>query len=424
LFFELRRCPHRAGPLGYLWGMHPIETPEYTAYLHAGKEQSLLRRHPWVFSGAIRDMRKGEERRVQPPDGARIRVCSKNGEVLGTGHYQKGSIAIRMIAFGDTPTQQSFWNQRLAQAWQYRNALGLTQSNHTNAFRLIHAEGDGLPGLIADFYNGTLVLQCHTLGMYQSLQNILEAAQNALGARLTAVYDKSADVLGKHLQEPIRNRLLWGTSGDGEVLENGHRFKVDWVEGQKTGFFLDQRDNRSLLGKFAQGRSVLNTFCYSGGFSVYAHAAGAKRVVSVDVSKPAIALTDENIALNPGPGLHESHATDVFKYLEQHTETFDVVVLDPPAFAKHLSARHQALQGYKRLNALALQRMPAGSFLFTFSCSQVVDRNLFEGAVLSAAIQANRQVRIVHHLSQPADHAPSLFHPEGHYLKGLVLYVE
>jgi 23S rRNA (cytosine1962-C5)-methyltransferase len=260
--------------------------------------------------------------------------------------------------------------------------------------------------------------------MYQSLPNILEAAQNALGARLTAVYDKSADVLGKHLQEPIRNRLLWGTPGDGEVLENGHRFKVDWVEGQKTGFFLDQRDNRSLLGKFAQGRSMLNTFCYSGGFSVYAHAAGAKRVVSVDVSKPAIALTDENIALNPGPGLYESHAADVFKYLEQHTETFDVVVLDPPAFAKHLSARHQALQGYKRLNALALQRMPAGSFLFTFSCSQVVDRNLFEGAVLSAAIQANRQVRIVHHLSQPADHAPSLFHPEGHYLKGLVLYVE
>ncbi|RFP64892.1 class I SAM-dependent rRNA methyltransferase [Hymenobacter lapidiphilus] len=393
-----------------------------TITLKPGKDQSLRRRHPWVFSGAIGRM-EGEV-----TEGTPVTVRASNGEVLGVGHYAPGSIAVRLLDFG--PDAQlpdaAFWENRLRNAYQLRQGLGLTGTGNTDVYRLTHAEGDGVPGLIIDVYGDTAVVQTHSAGMYQS-RPLIAAALQAVIPGLRAIYDKSAETVPAKAAPGAQNGYLLGESSGQEhvVHENGHPFVVDWETGQKTGFFIDQRDNRSLLARYAPGRRVLNTFCYTGGFSTYALQAGAELVHSVDSSKRAIELTERNAALTGLAHKHEAFAEDVFSFMKQHRdEQYDLIVLDPPAFAKHLSARHNALMGYKRLNAAGISQIAPGGLLFTFSCSQVVSPELFEGAVLAAAIEAGRPARILHRLTQPADHPVSLFHPEGAYLKGLVLAVE
>ena len=387
--------------------------------LNAGKEQSLKRFHPWVFSGAIKKI-QGE---VQ--DGDVVDVYSNQNEYLGTGHYQKGSITVRIFSFEPTAADGEFWRKKLQQAYLFRQQLGFTNNPQTNVYRLVFAEGDGLPGLIIDVYGGTAVIQAHSIGMYRSKNQIAQALQEVYGNNLQAIYDKSAETL--HLQEtdaPLNSYLL----GSGEeaqiVTENHNQFYVDWITGQKTGFFIDQRENRELLAKYAPGKSVLNTFCYTGGFSVYALNAGASLVHSVDSSKKAIELTDRNAALNNAGERHASFAVDTFSFFKNQPQTYDIIILDPPAFAKHHNVRHNAVMGYKRLNAEALKQIKPGGILFTFSCSQAVDRYLFNNTIMAAAIEAGRNIKIMHHLSQPADHPVSIFHPEGEYLKGLVLFVE
>jgi 23S rRNA (cytosine1962-C5)-methyltransferase len=383
------------------------------------KAAALRRRHPWVFSGAIKSTPEGVQ------DGDLVQVVAEDGEVFGAGHFQHGSIMVRMIVFGDTAPDQAFWNQRLQKACDYRSALGLTQRDDLNAYRLIHAEGDGLPGLIIDYYAGTAVVQCHSIGMHRAMEEIVNALRHAMGAQLTAVYDKSAETLPRNYSENLKNAYVWGEGAPTEVLEYGHTFQVDWETGQKTGFFLDQRENRQLLARYAPGKKVLNTFCYTGGFSIYALQAGARQVASVDVSQTAMALTDRNVELgNFGAGLHQSHTQDVMAFLKEAPADYDIVIVDPPAFAKNIKKRHNAVQGYKRLNALALQKVKPGGLLFTFSCSQVVDRALFNNTIVAAAHEAGRNARVMHQLSQPADHPVGIFHPEGEYLKGLVLYVD
>ena len=387
--------------------------------LNAGKEQSLKRFHPWVFSGAIKKI-QGE---VQ--DGDVVDVYSNQNEYLGTGHYQKGSITVRIFSFEPTAADSEFWRKKLQQAYLFRQQLGFTNNPQTNVYRLVFAEGDGLPGLIIDVYGGTAVIQAHSIGMYRSKNQIAQALQEVYGTNLQAIYDKSAETL--HLQEtdaPLNSYLL----GSGEeaqiVTENHNQFYVDWITGQKTGFFIDQRENRELLAKYAPGKSVLNTFCYTGGFSVYALNAGASLVHSVDSSKKAIELTDRNAALNNAGERHASFAVDTFSFFKNQPQTYDIIILDPPAFAKHHNVRHNAVMGYKRLNTEALKQIKPGGILFTFSCSQAVDRYLFNNTIMAAAIEAGRNIKIMHHLSQPADHPVSIFHPEGEYLKGLVLFVE
>ncbi|WBO84090.1 class I SAM-dependent rRNA methyltransferase [Hymenobacter yonginensis] len=389
--------------------------------LKPGKDQSLRRRHPWVFSGAIGRM-QGEV-----TEGEVVTVQASNGEVLGVGHYAPGSIAVRMLDFG-TEAQlpdAAFWEARLRNAYQLRQGLGLTGSGNTDVYRLTHAEGDGLPGLIIDVYGDTAVVQAHSAGMYKARPLIAEALQAVIPG-LRAIYDKSAETVPAKAAPGAQNGYLFGSSSGQEhvVHENGQPFAVDWETGQKTGFFIDQRDNRSLLARYAPGRRVLNTFCYTGGFSSYALQAGAELVHSVDSSKRAIELTERNAALTGLESKHAAYAEDVFSFMKNSQEEYDLIVLDPPAFAKHLSARHNALMGYKRLNAAGIRQIAPGGLLFTFSCSQVVSPELFEGAVLAAAIEAGRPARILHRLTQPADHPVSLFHPEGAYLKGLVLAVE
>jgi 23S rRNA (cytosine1962-C5)-methyltransferase len=379
-----------------------------TITLLKGKEVSLLRRHQWVFSGAI------GKTTAKPTNGAVVRVEAANGKFLGVGHYHDGSIAVRILSFEDQPIDAAFWNQRLAAALLLRNATGLP-SAQTNCFRLVHGEGDGLPGLIIDVYGKAAVVQAHTAAMALAAETISTALQQLKGLTLDTIYLR--DIAGKSA------RFLLGTAAEDVVLENGHTFKVNWVEGQKTGFFLDQRDNRALLAEVAKNRTVLNTFCYTGGFSAYALKAGATKVVSVDVSAKAVALADENVGLNVKSSKnHEAVCTDAFKYLE-HAEGFDLIILDPPAFAKGMKARHQAVQGYKRLNEIAFKRIAPNGILFTFSCSQVVSPELFEKTVFSAAINAGREVRILKRLGHQADHPVSIYHPEGEYLKGLMLYV-
>ena len=388
--------------------------------LKPGKDQSLRRRHPWVFSGAIGRM-QGEV-----TEGEVVTVQAPNGEVLGVGHYAPGSIAVRMLDFGSGAQlpDAAFWEARLRNAYQLRQGLGLTGGN-TDVYRLTHAEGDGLPGLIIDVYGDTAVVQTHSAGMYRARPLIAEALQTVIPG-LRAIYDKSAETVPTKAAPDAQNGYLLGESSGQEhvVHENGMPFVVDWETGQKTGFFIDQRDNRSLLSRYAPGRRVLNTFCYTGGFSSYALQAGAALVHSVDSSKRAIELTERNAALTGLESKHAAYAEDVFSFMKNSQETYDLIVLDPPAFAKHLSARHNALMGYKRLNAAGIRQIAPGGLLFTFSCSQVVSPELFEGAVLAAAIEAGRPARILHRLTQPADHPVSLFHPEGAYLKGLVLAVE
>jgi 23S rRNA (cytosine1962-C5)-methyltransferase len=386
--------------------------------LKKGKEYSIERFHPWIFSGAIQDT-IGEL-----TDGCWVEVLNFKKKVLGAGHYQKGSITVRMLSFNDA-LPHDFWVTKIERALQLRKNAGLP-SGITNAFRLIHGEGDGLPGLVVDFYNGIAVAQAHSVGMHVDRMKIVEGLQQVLKNELQAVYYKSQSTLPGKDRENFSDEYLYGMSAVPHLIhENGNKFFVDWEEGQKTGFFLDQRENRKLLSSFSAGKNVLNTFCYSGGFSIYALASQAALVHSVDASEKAIALTRKNIELNGFSVLENPcFAEDVFEFMKDKKDRYDVIVLDPPAFAKHRDARHQAVKGYQRLNAEAMKMIKPGGIIFTFSCSQVVDKKLFYDTIVSAAIQAGRQIKVLHHLSQAPDHPVSIFHPEGEYLKGLVLYVE
>lgn len=386
--------------------------------LKKGKEISLKRRHHWVFSGAIAEQESDLE------NGALVSVYSRGGEFLGIGHFSNGSIMVRMISFEKSEIDQNFWDEKIQSAFQLRNSLGLADSSHTNVYRLIHGEGDLLPGLIIDFYNGTAVIQCHQIGMHQHLENISIALQNCFGEKLKAIYDKSSETLPKHFGIH-ENKWVYGSPDTDLVQEYGATYRIDWDKGQKTGFFIDQRENRKLLADYSKEKKVLNTFCYSGGFSVLSLLEGAEEVHSVDISAKAIELTEENIKLNPEiKGKHESKVADVVKYIREIGDDYDIIVLDPPAFAKNIKARHNAVQAYKRLNAEALKRIKKGGILFTFSCSQVVDKTLFAHTVTAAAMETGRRTRILHQLSQPADHPINIFHPETEYLKGLVLFVD
>lgn len=387
--------------------------------LKKGKEYSIERFHPWIFSGAI------QKTQGNLTDGYWVKVFSYKNEVLGYGHYQNGSIAVRMLSFDKQEPDENFWVNKLSNAWKVRSNSGLP-NEATNTFRLVHGEGDGLPGLIIDIYDGVAVVQAHDAGMHLDRSEVAKALQTVLGKELKAVYYKSHGTLPGKLRDAQQDEYLFGQAiATHVVVENDNKFLIDWEEGQKTGFFLDQRDNRKLLGYFSKGKKVLNTFCYTGGFSVYALHAGAELVHSVDASEKAIALTRKNLELNGYDSAeHTCFAVDTFDFLKDKQDQYDVIVLDPPAFAKHRDARHQAVKGYQRLNTEAMKKIKPGGIIFTFSCSQVVDRQLFYDTVVSAAIQAARQIKVLHHLSQPADHPVSIFHPEGEYLKGLVLYVE
>ncbi|MEZ4940816.1 MAG: class I SAM-dependent rRNA methyltransferase [Saprospiraceae bacterium] len=390
-------------------------------YLKPGKEMPVLRFHPWVFSGAV-------QRIVgQPTDGDIVDVFSSRNQLLGHGHFHHGSIAVRLLSFGPANLMEhSFWVQKLESAWRVRRAVGLPTTSETNCYRLVHGEGDGLSGLIIDVYGATAVMQCHSIGMHRQRELIAGALQAVLGDSLHAVFDKSKEALPPQYAASVQNTYLLGTpASSAEVVENGVLFQVDWAEGQKTGFFLDQRENRKLLAGYASGKTVLNTFCYTGGFSCYALRAGASLVHSVDVSAKAMALTEKNVHLNaPFEGKHAGFTADVLAFFKDTEQTYDVVVVDPPAFAKSLNKRHNAVQGYKRLNEAALAKVAPGGILFTFSCSQVIDRELFYHTIAAAALVVKRPVRVLHHLTQGPDHPVSLFHPEGAYLKGLVLQVE
>jgi 23S rRNA (cytosine1962-C5)-methyltransferase len=385
-------------------------------HLNKGKETSPLRRHPWIFSGAI-------AKKEAVNEGDIVEIFSSQNKYLGTGYYANGSIAIRIISFSQVAVDENFWFEKIKKAYDYRNLLGILNS-HTNVCRLFFAEGDGAPGLILDYYNGHVVFQAHSWGIYLQKENIVNALKNVLQQHLKSIYDKSTETLPKQYTSQVTNGLLLGDlENEVLVLENGHTFKIDFVNGQKTGFFIDQRDNRKLLAAYCENKNVLNTFSYTGGFSVYAAANKALSVHSVDVSKPAIALCDTNIALN-NLGNHQSFAEDTFDFLGAKKHVYDVIVLDPPAFAKNRDSKHNAVIGYKRLNTMALQQIKPGGVLFTFSCSGVVDKMLFYNTITSAAIEAKREVKVLHYLSQPADHPLSPFFPEGEYLKGMVLWVE
>jgi hypothetical protein len=393
-------------------------------YLHRGKEESLLRRHPWVFSGAIDYVKAESEEEIA--EGAVVDVFGKSGVFLARGHFQIGSIAVRVLSFRQEEIDAAWWRDRIAAAYALRRTLGLTDSGETTCYRLVHGEGDSLPGLVVDVYGTTAVVQCHSVGMYRSRLQIADALLACFGSRITAVYDKSSQTVPFNARLGAVDGYLRGAASVPlTVRENGLRFLVNWEAGQKTGFFLDQRENRELVRRYAAGRTVLNTFCYTGGFSVYALAGGAVEVCSVDSSERAVALADENVRLNFGPeAQHTSLAADAVEHLRDIGDRYDLIILDPPAFAKHHKVLGNAMQGYRRLNARAIAQIRPGGILFTFSCSQAVSKELFRTTVFSAAAQAGRRVRILHQLTQPADHPINIYHPEGEYLKGLVLYVE
>ena len=355
-------------------------------------------------------------------------VFTKSGEFIARGHYQIGSIAVRVLTFEEQEQiDQAWWNNRIAIAYDVRRTLALTDDEQTNCYRLVHGEGDSLPGLVIDIYDKVAVVQCHSVGMYLSRMAIAEALRNTYGDKLTAIYDKSSQTVPFKAGLNAVDGYLWGhaASKSNVVVENGEKFLVNWEEGQKTGFFIDQRFNRELVGRYAAGRTVLNTFCYTGGFSVYALAGGAKEVCSIDASEKAVRLADANVALNFGDDApHTSIACDAVEYLKDIGDKYDMIILDPPAFAKHHKVLGNAMQGYKRLNARALSQIKSGGILFTFSCSQAVSKELFRTTVFTAAAIAGRKVRILHQLTQPTDHPINIYHPEGEYLKGLVLYVE
>ncbi len=387
--------------------------------LKPGKEQSLLRFHPWVFSGAI------AKKNGDPEEGELVSVYSYRDEFLGIGHFQIGSIAVRILTFQEEEIDFTFWKTKVESAWKLRQTIGLAENSETNVFRLIHGEGDGMPGLIADYYNGTVVMQAHSIGMYLVREQLVQALREVLGDSLKAIYNKSDKTMPFKAEVKSEDGFIYGSDNGNEVLEYGLKFRVDWEEGQKTGFFVDQRENRRLVQTYSRGREVLNMFCYTGGFSFYAMKGGAKSVHSVDASAKAIELTRENVELNfPGDVRHEAFTSDVFKFMKDIRDRYNLIILDPPAFAKHRNALPQALKGYKRINTRAFEQIRSGGILFTFSCSQVVSREKFREAVFSAAAIAGRKVRILHQLDQPADHPVNIYHPEGEYLKGLVLYVE
>lgn len=387
--------------------------------LKAGKDRSLFRYHPWIFSGAIArtegDLQEGDL----------VKVYNAENRFLATGHYQIGSIAVRILSFEEQEINLSFWKTRIAQAYQMRKTTGLADCGDNNVFRLVHGEGDDLPGLVIDYYAGVAVIQFHSVGMYLERENIAKALLETLGDKITAIYDKSETTLPYKAAIEPHNGYLYGKADNFIALENGLKFNVDWLEGQKTGFFIDQRENRSLLEKYSKDKSVLNMFCYTGGFSFYAMRGGAHLVHSVDVSARAIELTNRNVELNfPGDSRHEAFAEEAFKFLGSSHNKYDVIILDPPAFAKHQNVLNNAIQGYKKLNRKGIEVIKPGGIIFTFSCSQVMTKDLFRQTVFTAAANTGRKVRILHQLTQPADHPVSIYHPEGEYLKGLVLYVE
>lgn len=389
-------------------------------FLKQGKEESLKRFHPWIFSGAIARIEN------KPQEGEVVRVYTAQGEYIATGHYQIGSITVRVLTFEDEEINLSFWERRLKQSLDVRKALGLVDRPDNNTYRLVHGEGDNLPGLIVDVYGQTAVIQAHSAGMHLDRLQIGEALMNVMKDYVAHVYYKSETTLPfKADLSATENGFLVGDSVENVAMENGLKFHVDWLKGQKTGFFVDQRENRSLLEHYARERSVLNMFCYTGGFSFYAMRGGAHLVHSVDSSAKAISLTNDNIELNfPNDSRHQAFAEDAFKYLETMGDKYDLIVLDPPAFAKHRDALRNALRGYTKLNAKAFEKIKPGGILFTFSCSQVVSKQDFRAAVFTAAAQSGRSVSILHQLTQPADHPVNIYHPEGEYLKGLVLYVK
>ena len=388
-------------------------------YLKAGKEESLKRFHPWVFSGAIARV-EGE-----PEEGEIVDVYTSKKEFIACGHFQIGSIAVRVLTFRQEEIDREFWKRRLAVALDLRRSLGLVDNPENNTYRLVHGEGDNLPGLIIDVYGGTAVMQAHSAGMHVYRIEIAEALSEVMGDIVKHIYYKSETTLPYKADLGPENGFIKGGSPENVALENGLKFHVDWLKGQKTGFFVDQRENRHLLERYSKGRNVLNMFCYTGGFSFYAMRGGANLVHSVDSSAKAIDLTNQNVELNfPGDARHQAFAEDAFKYLDRMGDQYDLIILDPPAFAKHRDALRNALRGYSKLNAKAFEKIKPGGILFTFSCSQVVDKKDFRNAVFTAAAQSGRSVRILHQLTQPGDHPVNIYHPEGEYLKGLVLYVE
>ena len=396
--------------------------------LRKGKEESLRRFHPWVFSGAIADIEEGVS------EGEVVRVVTNSGDFIAVGHYQQGSIAVRVLSFSDVEIDDEFWHSRLSSALEMRIAIGLADQQQNDSYRLVHGEGDNLPGLIIDIYGKTAIMQAHSIGMHLVRKEIARQLMTVMKGRIAHVYYKSETTLPFMTADDMSGFLIGG-SDDNIGVENGLKFRVDWLRGQKTGFFIDQRENRSLLEHYAKGKRVLNMFCYTGGFSFYAMRGGAELVHSVDSSAKAIELTKQNVALNfPGDARHEAYCEDAFKFLEgigmpkansqKPIANYNLIILDPPAFAKHRGALHNALKGYTRLNQKAFEKIEKGGILFTFSCSQVVTKDHFRNAVFTAAALAKRKVRILHQLHQPADHPINIYHPEGEYLKGLVLYVE
>ena len=401
--------------------MFPLKGGRGSIFLRKGKEESLGRFHPWIFSGAIHHT----ECDSALEEGDIVEVLSSDGRFLAIGHWQIGSIAVRVLTFKRQPIDQSFWQKRLAAALDVRRAIGVAGREGNDIYRLVHGEGDNLPGLVIDIYGSTAVMQAHSVGMHVCRNEIAAALRETMGESLKAIYYKSETTLPFKAQLGQENGFLWGESDDDVARENGLAFHIDWLKGQKTGFFVDQRDNRSLVEQYAKGRKVLNMFCYTGGFSVYAMRGGAELVHSVDSSAKAIELVDANMELNfPVDTRHKAFAEDAFKFMEQMEEGYDLIILDPPAFAKHKDALKNALRGYTKLNAKAFEKIQPGGILFTFSCSQAVNKDQFRTAVFTAAAIARRKVRILHQLHQPADHPINIYHPEGEYLKGLVVYVE
>lgn len=398
-----------------------------TIYLNKGKDESLRRYHPWVFSGAVKQI----DGKLN--EGDTVRVVTSDGSFVAVGHWQIGSIAVRVLSFMDEAIDYAFWGRRFRSAYDMRLAIGVAGKSNNGTYRLVHGEGDNLPGLVIDVYGKTAVMQAHSVGMHVSRQTIAQALKEVMGDALESVYYKSETTLPFKAELGQENGFIIGSTLDDVAVENGLRFHIDWLRGQKTGFFVDQRDNRSLVEQYSKGKKVLNMFCYTGGFSVYAMRGGAQLVHSVDSSQKAVDLANANVELNfPGDSRHQAFAEDAFKFLDSIPSasttspltSYDLVILDPPAFAKHRDAVRHAIKGYTKLNARAMEKMPSGSLLFTFSCSQAISKEQFRMAVFTAATLAKRNVRILHQLHQPADHPVNIYHPEGEYLKGLVLYIE
>jgi 23S rRNA (cytosine1962-C5)-methyltransferase len=391
-----------------------------TVIIKPAKDKSIVRKHPWVFSGAI----KATE--GSPREGDLVEVRANKGRFLGIGHYAEGSIAVRMLTFDENEALDDLYLNRITSAYNLRFSLGLADNKETNIYRLVHAEGDNLPGLIIDHYAGNLVVQCHSLGMFNEIDKIKKALLDVMGDKVKSIYMKSEATLPKNNTIYTEDQYLHGEAEMPVIaLEYGNKFNINWITGQKTGFFIDQRENRALIGKYSAGKKMLNTFCYSGGFSIYALDKGAEVVHSLDSSAKAIELVDENVKLGGFEGKrHASFTEDTMDYIKDLKEDYDIIILDPPAFAKHRKAKHNAIQGYKRLNAHAMRQIKSGGIIMTFSCSQVIDKTLFTNTIIAAAIAAERKVRIIEQLHQPADHPINAYHPEGEYLKGLVVHVE